>query len=294
MDLLTQMATFVRVIETGSLSAAARAQRLSLPAVSRQLQALELELGTTLLARSTRRLRVTEAGRAFHVRCVRILAEVEEARKSVGPSRVRGRLTVSASFTLGMHWLVPRLPGLLQRHPDLQIDVRLDDALTDLIVEGVDLSIRAGLPPPENTRLLARPIWQFHRVAVAAPDYLRARPDIARPEDLAAHEAIVQLGPDGPLQTWSLERAGELRSVEVRGRLRLSAPSAIRDSARAALGIAWLPEWIVGESLRERSLRSVLDGWRSPATGAWAIYRREARRSPSLLAVLRSFAADGG
>src|SRR5262245_33919102 len=120
------MQTFVRVVEAGSLSAAARACRLSLPAVSRQLSSLEGELGASLITRSTRRLHVTPAGRSWYEHCVRILRDVADARASVGRSRaVRGQLTLSASFTYALCHILPRLPALARRHPELKIDLRL-------------------------------------------------------------------------------------------------------------------------------------------------------------------------
>src|SRR5262245_2389464 len=126
MDLLSQMATFVSVVEGKSLSAAARAQHLSLPAVSRQLRALELELGATLLVRSTRRLHVTDAGREWYERSRRVLREVEDARQAVHATKgVSGRLVVSASLSFGSAVIVPRLAKLAEQHPELVIDLRL-------------------------------------------------------------------------------------------------------------------------------------------------------------------------
>src|SRR5512139_3908326 len=134
------MQTFVRVVEGNSLSAAARAQRLSLPAVSRQLRALEDELGASLVARSTRRLHVTDAGRQWYEHCVRILREVDAARESIqSPKTVRGTLVVSASMTFGSVVVIPRLTDLAARHPRLEIDLRLEDRLVDLIGEGIDV-----------------------------------------------------------------------------------------------------------------------------------------------------------
>jgi DNA-binding transcriptional LysR family regulator len=147
---------------------------------------------------------------------------------------------------------------------------------------------RAGFPPPENTRLVARPIWHFNRVTVAAPSYLRGHPAIREPQMLAEHEAIVQLAPSGPLQLWSFERGSDRRSLNVHGRLRLSAPAAIHAAAVAGVGVAWLPAWLVADALHAGALRQVLPDWISPITSAWAIYRREARRSAILNAVLAS------
>src|SRR5690349_10781260 len=130
MDLLTQMATFVRVVDGKSLSSAARAQRLSLPAVSRQLRALETDLGTSLIVRSTRRLHVTDAGQRWYAHCVRVLREIDEARAEVRSTKhVHGTLVVSASLTFGTVVIVPQLARLARAHPHLVIDLRLEDQL---------------------------------------------------------------------------------------------------------------------------------------------------------------------
>ena len=134
MDLLAQMATFVRVVEAGSLSAAARDLRLSTAAVSRQLGALEESLGGALLLRSTRKLTVTEAGRAYYERASRILRDVDEAQSAVRPRPdVSGLVVMSAPVSFGLTRVSPHLPSLLTRHPELRVDLRLEDRVIDLI-----------------------------------------------------------------------------------------------------------------------------------------------------------------
>jgi len=286
MDLVRQMESFVRVVDLGSLSAAARAEQRSLAAVSRQLSALESDLGVPLLMRTTRRLQLTEAGRQWHAHCVRILRELDDARKSVVPNRVRGRLTVSTSLTMGTHLLVPKLASVLRRHPELSVDLRLEDRAVDLLTDGVDLVIRSGLAIQESASLIARPLLTFPRITVAAPSYLRAAGLPRTPAALAGHEAIVQLGATGPLDTWHYERGSERASVQVRGRLRLSTPLAIREAARTGQGLAWLPHWLVTDDLAAGTLRHVLPKWQCPPAQTWALYRIEARGSPLIRAFL--------
>ena len=290
MDLLAQMATFVRVVEAGHLSAAARALGLSLPAVSRQLRALEDELGVRLIVRTTRHLRVTEAGRRWHGHCTRILREVEEARHSVAPRGVRGRVVVSASVTLGMHFVLPKLPALLRAHPGLSLDLRLEDNPVDLVADNVDLVFRAGFAVPPSASLIARPLPTIERVAVAAPSYLRAHGVPRAPDALLGHEAILQLSAAGPLERWRFELGAEQREVTVHGRLRLTTPLAIRDAAVAGLGVAWLPDWLVATDLAAGRLRRILAKWRSPRVSAWVLYRVEARGSAVIRAVLERLA----
>jgi DNA-binding transcriptional LysR family regulator len=296
MDLLAQMQTFVHVVEAGSLSAAARACRLSLPAVSRQLSSLERELGAALIARSTRRLHVTAAGRSWYEHCVRILRDVEDARDSIGRSRaLRGQLTVSASFTYALCHVLPRLSALTGRHPELRIDLRLEDQMVSLVGEGVDVAVRAGAPPPQSTSFIAHPLAQFRRVAVATPGYLRRHGKPRNPDELARRECLVQLGSQGPLTTWSFERGGELEQVQVRGALRVSAPIAVRELARAGLGVALLPEWLVQEDIEQQRLVRLLEDFQTPLISAWAIHRTELRgvaRVRALISALRDQTAE--
>lgn len=279
MNLLTQMASFIQVVEAGSLTAAARRERLSVPAVSRQLRALEQELGAALIVRSTRQLRITEAGRLWYERCVRILREIEEARASLLDTRsVRGLLTVSAPVTLGLAHIVPHMPELLRRNPGLSLDLRLEDRFVDLVADGVDVAIRAGAPAPESSSIIAQPLMHFTRIAVASPAYLRKHEEPAEPEALRRHSCLIQSSPS-PSTPWRFSGHGVERAVDVRGPLRSNAPMVLRDAAVAGLGIALLPEWLVVEQLAQQGLRQVLAGWTCAYTSAWAIYRTELRGS---------------
>jgi DNA-binding transcriptional LysR family regulator len=286
MDLLAQMATFVSLVEGKSLSAAARAQRLSLPAVSRQLRALEQDLGASLVVRSTRRLHVTEVGQAWYERCRRILRDVDEARAAVsGKKGVHGRLVVSTSLTFGTNVIVPRLAVLSERHPHLVIDLRLEDQLVDLVGEGVDVAVRAGSPPPDSTAFIAHPILSMHRVLVASPRWLRKHGTPREPEQLARHACLVQVTPAGIVVPWTLrnpDTTPDTRTFEVQGRLRTNAPSALCDLAIDGAGIAYLPDWLVTEPIERGLLRRVLPGWSSAPITAWAIHRLELRGTPRL------------
>ncbi|MGC4094500.1 MAG: LysR substrate-binding domain-containing protein [Polyangiaceae bacterium] len=283
------MTTFVSLVEGKSLSAAARAQRLSLPAVSRQLLALERELGVQLVVRSTRRLHVTEAGQRWYEHCRRVLREIEAARQDVrGDSAVHGRLVVSASLTFGSHVIVPRLAKLAEQHPRLTIDLRLEDQLVDLVAEGVDLAVRAGSPPPDSSAFIAHAIFSMQRVLVAAPRWLRKHGTPREPLQLAEHECLIQVTPAGTAVPWSLrssEREAPL-TVEVRGRLRTNSPSALRDLAIEGAGVAYLPDWVVKESLAGGTLRRVLPQWASSPITAWAVHRADLRGAPRLKAFI--------
>jgi DNA-binding transcriptional LysR family regulator len=283
-DLLAQMATFVSVVEGKSLSAAARAQRLSLPAVSRQLRALEQELGATLLVRSTRRLHVTDAGREWYERCRRILREVEDARQAVRGSRggVSGRLVVSASLSFGATVIVPRLAKLAERHPQLVVDLRLEDQLVDIVAEGVDIAVRAGSPPPDSTAFVAQPLFSMVRVLVAAPRWLRKHGTPRAPEQLRQQPCLLQVTLGGNAVPWLLQPRGEpgaALTVDVRSQLRTNTPSALCSLALEGAGVAYLPDWLVAPHLAAGALRPVLPAWCSPPITAWALHRAEHRGS---------------
>lgn len=287
MDLLAQMATFVAVVDGNSLSAAARSQRLSLPAVSRQLRALETDLGAVLIVRSTRRLKVTDAGRLWYEHCARVLQDIESARASIrGTKGVRGTIVVSASFTFGSVFIVPRLAKLSERYPELGIDLRLEDRLSDLVGEGVDVAVRAGAPPPDSTAFIAHPLLTMKRVLVASPRWLRKRGTPREPQQLARYDCLVQVTPAGSVVPWSLASEDELCTIQVRGGLRSSAPTALRDLAIDSAGIAYLPDFLVKEDLAQRRLRRVLPEWSSPPITAWAVHRSELRGTPRLRAFL--------
>lgn len=253
MDMLEQMTTFVAVVDGKSLSAAARARRLSLPAVSRQLRALELELGASLIVRSTRRLHVTDAGLAWYERCKRVLREVDEGRAAARNAQgVHGRLVISAPLTLGASVIVPRLPKLADQHPQLVIDLRLEDQLIDLVAEGVDAAVRAGSPPPDSTAFVAHAIFSMERILVASPHWLKRHGTPREPEQLTRHDSLIQVTPAGTVVPWflGLEGAREgSRAIEVHGRLRSNAPSALHDLALQ--GAVW-PSFPIG-SLRKTS-----------------------------------------
>lgn len=297
MDLLGQMATFVRIVEGKSLSAAARAQRVSLAAISRQLTSLEAELGASLIVRSTRRLHVTDAGRQWYASCVRILRDVDEARGAIGDdSEPRGTVVVSASLTFGSVVIVPRLAALAERHPKLTVELRLEDQLIDLVAEGVDVALRAGSPPPDSTAYVAQPIFAMRRIVVASPRWLRKHGTPRTPAQLAERPCLQQVTPAGALVRWQGCRVdnpeSSLEHVPISGSLRCNAPVALRDLAVDGAGAAFLPEWLVDDDLAAGRLRRVLPAWASPSIMSWAIYRSELRGAPRLRALLAALPRD--
>jgi DNA-binding transcriptional LysR family regulator len=286
-DLLDQMRTFVRIAETGSLSRAARSLRLSLAAVSRQLSALERELGVPLVLRTTRRLALTEAGRAYHAEAVRVLGAVERAEETVrGSRRAEGRVVVSAGVSLGLHAVVPLLPRIARRHPGLVVDLVLEDRSQDLVQDAVDLAIRVGETLVDSTSIVAQRVGSFRRILVASPGYLDARGVPRGVAEVARHAALVQPQLEPGAGIWVLAGADGVQNVRVEGRMACNAPLALRELALAGLGIALLPDWLVGQDLTAGRLRRVLPALASPEVPVTALYRVEQRGWPRLRPVL--------
>lgn len=285
MDFLGRAATFVRIVEAGSLSRAARSLGLSLSAISRQVTSLETELGATLLVRTTRAQRLTDEGLRFHEHATRLVREAELARSSVRrDGAVGGSLTLSASVSLGLLRIVPTLPALFAQHPALDLELRLEERAVDLVGEGVDVAVRAGLSLPQTTSLVAQALATFPRYLVASPSYLRRAGTPRDAAALASRTAIMGVR-SGPV--WQLAEAGAPPiAVPMRTRLRVETLVGIRDAAIAGLGVAILPDFVVAEALAAGTLVRVLPKVTLSPVHAHALYRVEARGSRPIAAVM--------
>lgn len=278
MDLLAQMEAFVRVVELGGLSTAAKVLQLSVPTVSRQLSALEETLGTPLLIRTTRTLTLTEEGRRYYEHCLRVRHEVEEAQNSVRRgTAITGLLTVTAAVTFGLARVSPHLPSFLSAHPSLRVDLRLEDRLADLATEGVEIAIRGGSTLPDSTSLIAHPLTTYQRVVVASPAYLQHRGTPKSPDDLARHDVLIHLGASGIADSWHFTKDGVESTAKVRGPLRTNAVYALRDGAMAGLGLALLPDWLVAADVAAGRLKILLREFASAPTVVSAVHRTELR-----------------
>ena len=287
MDLLSQMATFVRVVEMGSLSGAARRTRQSLATVSRKMTALEAEVGGALLIRTTRKLSVTDTGRAFHERCLRVLAEVDGARESVrGDRAMRGRLVVSAPVSLGIE-RADALFALTATHPALSIDLRLEDRVVDLVAEGVDVAIRVGIAPPDSSVYVAHTLRPVRRLMVAAPRWLAKHGRPRHPSALASHTALLHLPAAGEGDTWVLRAEnGDERRVPMQAAMRSNALVVLRDLAIAGHGVAMIADFLVTEALASGALERVLPTWEGPLATAYAVHPWALRGSAKIRALV--------
>ncbi|MFG1243442.1 LysR family transcriptional regulator [Xanthobacter sp. V7C-4] len=271
MDRLHAMEVFVRVVETGSFSAAARDLRIGQPAVSRLIAALEDRLQVRLLVRSTRHLRPSDAGQAFYERAKRTLAEADEADSAARGegAGLEGRLRVCASVTFARLHVVPRIGAFMDAHPNVRLDLVMDDRYVDLLEENIDVALRAGELP--DSSLTARRIASCDRHVVASRAYLVRMGRPATPADLLAHEAIVYT--QGLVaEEWRFRRGTADTSVRIPTRLSFSAAEGVREAVIAGLGLAISSRWMMEPELASGSVVPVLTEWKLPQADLWALY----------------------
>jgi DNA-binding transcriptional LysR family regulator len=269
MDRYQAMATFTRVVETGSFSAAARQLNVGQPAVSKTIAQLENRLQVSLLIRSTHGLSPTEAGQRFYERACAAIREADEAELAArgAGAGLAGCLRVSAATTFARLHIVPLLPRFLAEHPDLEIDVILDDRVIDLVAEGIDLSLRMGALP--DSAAVARKLATGARSVLATPAYLARAGELKSPADLAGHEAVVY---SGTASIWSFSRGGAETSVTVHGRVRMSAAEGVRAAVLADMGLTIASDWMFAQELADGAVRRVLTDWSLPPLDLWAVF----------------------
>jgi DNA-binding transcriptional LysR family regulator len=257
MDRLDAMTVFVRIVETGSLSAVAREVGATQPTISKQLTALERRLNTRLLNRSTRKLSLTESGTVWYERCKRIVEDVRDAEGVIGrlQTTLTGNLHINTSIAFGQMFMTPMLLQFQREYPDVVIELNLNDRFVDLVEEGVDVAVRMGRLP--DSSLVARKLGATRRVTVATPGYLRQHGTPMTPNDLATHNCLLY----GYLSTaneWQFRGPeGEMR-VKVAGNFKSNNGHALGQALLAGVGIAVTPDWLVAEHLRSGEVEAIL------------------------------------
>lgn len=241
---------FLQIVESGNLTEAAERLNLTRSAVGKGLARLEARLGTCLLQRSTRRQRLTEDGQAYYEHCLRALAELEAAESVLesGRQQPRGRLRVSVPLAFGHHYAAPALWALLDRYPELEIDICFSDRMIDLVQEGFDMAVRIG-PLPDTDRLSARRLGQQAMGLAASPAYLQRKGAIGSIEDLAAHRGIAY-------------RSNTAQRSRLASPLIVDDLQAVADAAIAGVGLAWLPSWLIAHYALRGQLQAVLPSYR--------------------------------
>jgi DNA-binding transcriptional LysR family regulator len=282
----SDMTAFVRAVELGGFSTAAREMGLTPSAVSKLVTRLEDRLGVRLLNRTTRRLALTPEGEAYFHRSQRILSDIEEAENEVASFRAqpRGLLRVNVGTAFGMHQLVPALPEFLERYPEMQVELTLTDRVVDLIEEGADVAIRLGTLG--DSSLVARKICDLERVVCAAPAYLKRHGTPSKPDDLLQHNCLsVDYAPS--LRRWPFSDGEGVRHVEVLGNVSANNADALLQLALLGVGVIRLSEVIVGEALRAGKLVALLaDVHHSEPLPLHAVYPQGRHRSPRVAAIV--------
>lgn len=278
---MTDLEIFAAVVREGSFTKAARRLQTSKSRASREVARLEDRLGARLLQRTTRRLSLTDVGRAFFDRCVVILEQVEEAELAVGELQTVpvGVLKVSVPASYGRLVIMERLHDFAARYPRVQLDLTFTDRRVDLVAEGIDVAIRIGDLP--DSSLFARRLDRMGFQVCASPDYLEQRAAPEHPTELGDHSCLEFthryhrgtwdfMGPDGPV------------SVRVEGRVCADSGEALVSAACRGLGIVYVPEFLVWAPLEAGALTPLLTDWVPPPTGVWALYPHNRHLSPKV------------
>jgi len=271
MDRFAAMDAFIRVVDAGSFSGAAKQLRMGQSAVSKAIVQLEERLSVRLLLRSTRGLSPTEAGRNFYDRAKRSIEEADGAELAArgAAATLSGRLRVQVTVAFGRLHVIPHLPDFLAQHPALDVDIVLDDRNINLVEAGIDIGLRVG--QLVNSALTARKIAQCERRVIGTPSYFKAAGVPRIPADLVRHQVIIY---EQPLSrpTWIFRQGATEASVSVGGRVRLNTTVGVRKCVLADLGVAIASEWMFAPELRDKTVKAVLADWSLPPVEAWAIF----------------------
>ncbi|RFU48461.1 LysR family transcriptional regulator [Paraburkholderia sp. DHOC27] len=272
MDRMVAMETFVTVVDAGSFSAAARRLKLGQPAVSKAVAQLEERLGARLLLRSTRGLAPTDAGQRFYEHALRAIDEAEQAEQAVRESSdgLSGRLRIGAAVTFARLHVLPALKSFLDQHPNLSIEIVLDDRSVDLLEEGVDVALRMGTL--DDSTMTARRIATGRRVVVGTPSYFAEAGIPDTPAELSRHQAVVYSLRGGG-ESWLFSHAdGTDSTVSLSGRISVNAAEGMRTAVLGHMGLAVASEWMFAPELASGAVQAVLTDWTLPHIDLWAVF----------------------
>lgn len=291
MDRLGTLEIFRKVVDRNGFSAAARDLGLSNASVSKAIKELESQLGAQLIVRTTRSLHLTDVGQAYYQRVGDVLDALHEADDRVrnDSASPRGRLRVSAPMSLGLVALQEALLSFCKAYPDIILDLHMSDAMVDVVGEGFDAAIRGGNLP--DSSLKARKLMDINHVVVAAPDYLARSPDISRPEDLGAHDALVFTGSVEPLALFTFRRGDERVQATLNTRFRVNSSLAVKTAVLEGLGVASLPSIYVRQELESGTLVQLLPDWSGQERGLYVVYPEQREMSRKLRALLDHLSA---
>ena len=286
MDRLIALQVFHRVAERGSFAEAGRSLGLSPAAISKNIAELEAHVGARLIHRTTRRMALTEEGRLYLEHVTRALDALADADRALCPIKAApsGLLKVSAPMTFTLTQISSAIPAFLERYPELQLDLHLDDRRVDIVREGFDLAIR-GSDRLEDSSLIARPLTAISHVLCAAPGYFEKHGRPRTPADLKGLDSI-RFSLSGHSDVWEFEQDGRMERIAVNARYSVSSSLAVRDALRAGFGISLIPRPYVEEDLRTGRLQAALEDWSTVKTTLYAVYPSRQHMAPKLRALL--------
>lgn len=286
--LLPGMAAFVRVVEAGSFSAAARQLGTTASVISRQVARLEQELSLRLLERTTRQLRLNEAGSEFYAHCRAMLDAADQAL-AIGErlmSSPRGLVRLSVPKAYGKFVISPLMPGFLKRYPEVDVQLHISDQSPDLIEDGFDLLVKVTDQPPEG--LAGKPLGPVRQLLCASPEYLTRHGTPQHPQELIRHSCLY-LGESAGDNRWHFSNGEQQEVVTVRGRYISNHSEARLEMALADIGITVLPQFTAARALEEGRLRELLPQWRYAGSyqgAAWLLWRQNQHLPPKQRALI--------
>ena len=272
MDRFEDLQAYVAVVETGSFTAAAERLGVAKSAVSRRIASLETRLGVQLLRRTTRRLNLTDSGRGFYDRAIRILADLDEAESAVRQEHgeLQGVLRVALPLSFGIRHMSAPVAAFARQNPQVRFDLDLNDRHVDLLEEGVDMALRIGRL--RDSSLIARRLFSVKTVVCASPAYLDQHGSPESLEDLADHRCLVYSNLPDP-DVWAcVDEHGDRHSVRVDVAIHANSGDFLCSAAEEGLGIVSSPVFIVGNAIRRGDLVPILTSLRWPETPAYALY----------------------
>ncbi|WP_438299736.1 LysR family transcriptional regulator [Pseudomonas sp. NMS19W] len=287
MDLFQSMSVYVKVVETGSMTAAALQCEMSTTMVGNHLRALEQRLGVQLLQRTTRRQRLTEFGTVYYQRCLEVLGLVQDSERLAEQTldEPRGLLRITAPLTFGVERLAPALSEFSLQYPQVRMDVVLTNSRPDLLESGLDVAFRLG--HFEQSNLIARPLIDYTLTVCASPDYVARRGMPLTPEDLQQHDCLSFAYPAGDdwqsvEKRWRLSGPNGEIMVDVSGPMLMNTSAGLHQAARTGMGIVMLPDALVEQDLRDGKLVTVMPDYQPPSRPLHLLYAQDRYRLPKL------------
>ncbi|GGX16139.1 LysR family transcriptional regulator [Undibacterium macrobrachii] len=268
---LNALGIFDAVVEAGSFTAAAHRLNVAKAKISVQIARLEQQLGTALFTRTTRRLSLTDAGRQLHEQCQPALLGLQDAILQVGAANkaLTGVLRIATSVMHASQSLAPSVARFAALHPDLRIDLRSNDRISDLVTDGIDLSFRMGWLRDSSQRAIK--LSEFDQILLAAPAYLKKHGHPQLPQDLRNHAWIALNLLPTPL-TWQFSHIdGEMQTVHMRSRLQVDAPSSLLALLQQGAGISVMDSMSAKSEMQSGKLQHLLPEWRLPSGGIYAV-----------------------